>query len=190
MDFLAIFKGVELQRLPVSHTCWQNWQQLHPDTLVLSTDTGFRIDYRKTAYQNYDRIRQLYFPVANTIPEGHHPKEQVLGVEINGESKAFHFSELEKQGKARFTDQLASSSFEVIWNEPARSAKAIDTNGEELVTITAFWFASRPAGSGMQCGVGKSGFLVCLIMRASMRTPHLLRLFQQAIWPCTSLAKA
>ena len=37
--------GIELEVLPVTITSWRDWQAQHPDTKVLSLETGFERDY-------------------------------------------------------------------------------------------------------------------------------------------------
>ena len=57
-------KGVKLEAVATAHTSWHEWSERHPDTLVLSTDTGYRINYRDYHYRDYKQSRQLMFPVA------------------------------------------------------------------------------------------------------------------------------
>jgi hypothetical protein len=135
------FKGFELERLPVSHTSWQNWLERHPGTEILSRETGFRRDYGRTPYDDYDKIRRLYFQVSNRAPDDYHPKEQVLGVEIGSSFKAYPFAELKQLGQSRFSDHLATQDIEITWNEKANSAQAFDSNDDEIATVIAFWFA-------------------------------------------------
>ena len=58
-------KGMALPSLPAAHTTWRDWSERHPDTLVLSTNTGFKRDYRRSPYLDYARSGQLMFPVEN-----------------------------------------------------------------------------------------------------------------------------
>ena len=44
-------------------TTARDWPARHPYTQVLSTDTGFRRDYRVSPYGNYGQSEKLYFPV-------------------------------------------------------------------------------------------------------------------------------
>ncbi len=38
--------GKQMEIISLVHTTWEEWQDLHPDTLVLSDDTAFRSRYR------------------------------------------------------------------------------------------------------------------------------------------------
>ena len=133
-------KGQRLQALPISHTSWEDWSQRHPDTLVLSTDTGFSRDYRKDPYAGYSQSKGLYFPVAARSRQ-YHPKERVLGVEIDGAFKAYPFAELSRLEGGRVTDTLNGEPITVRFNAKALSAQAYDSQGAPLPATTSFWFA-------------------------------------------------
>jgi len=55
-------QGIALEHLSVVTTTWKEWQRRHPDTLVLSLDTGHQRDYGEgIAYQEYFATDQLMF---------------------------------------------------------------------------------------------------------------------------------
>ena len=57
-------QGIELRPLHVVTTTWQAWRQRHPQTSVLSLDTGHLRDYREgAAYRNYFATDRLMFGV-------------------------------------------------------------------------------------------------------------------------------
>ena len=57
-------KEIELKRRHVVTTTWGKWKSLHPDTTVLSLDTGHRRDYGEgVAYANYFATDRLMFDV-------------------------------------------------------------------------------------------------------------------------------
>jgi hypothetical protein len=134
-------KGVKLPQLPAAYTTWKDWQQTHPDTLVLSRNTGFNRDYRKSPYSGYENSRKLYFKVSNKAPTDYHPKERVIGLAIDGSFKAYPYSELSKNEKAGFTDTVAGQKVKIRWNEDAQSGGVAKENGEALPVISSFWFA-------------------------------------------------
>ncbi|MBV2092240.1 MAG: DUF3179 domain-containing protein, partial [Candidatus Thiodiazotropha sp. (ex Ctena orbiculata)] len=89
------YQGDRLRHVPLQHTNWADWSDRYPDTLVLSDETGFSRDYKRSPYRGYDKSRDLYFPVEFRA-KGYHPKERVLGLEVNGAYKAYPFVELSK----------------------------------------------------------------------------------------------
>jgi len=57
-------QDITLERLPIVTTTWEEWRRRHPDTLVLSLDTGYRRDYDEgAAYREYFATDNLMFTV-------------------------------------------------------------------------------------------------------------------------------
>ncbi|MCL7419747.1 MAG: DUF3179 domain-containing protein [Methylobacter sp.] len=81
-------KSKPLRSLPVLHTRWEDWRTQHPETLVLSTETGFKRDYRNNPYTDYLEKPQIMFPVT-AVSRRYHPKEEVLGLELEGQFKVY-----------------------------------------------------------------------------------------------------
>ena len=132
-------QGARLQAIPLLHTQWADWKQRHPETLALSTETGYARDYASNPYAGYEHTRNLWFPV-QAQDERYHPKEPVLGIEIDGHFKAYPFMELEKSG-GEVRDTLAGRSVVVHYDRGHQAARAVDSQGEALPGVTAFWFA-------------------------------------------------
>lgn len=135
------FVGTKLNSLPVTHTSWQDWQQQHPNTQVLSTNTGYGRDYSRNPYGGYDQSRQLFFEVSHQAPDEYHPKELVVGVEIDGLFKAYPFIELDRQGLPRFSDVVNGRSLDFSWDSKNRSVTISDDKGDAIAGIQGFWFA-------------------------------------------------
>ena len=133
-------RGVTLPLVPSSHTTWRHWSARYPDTLVLSTDTGFRRDYRSSPYLDYSRTSRLAFPVENRSKE-YRNKELVLGISIDGKNKVYPFKELTKNKLEIFDDVIGSRSVTVEWFEAEKFARILDDRGQELPSVIAYWFA-------------------------------------------------
>ena len=57
-------QALELKAYPVVTTTWREWLAAHPDSSVLSLDTGFERDYSEgAAYRDYFATDSLYFTV-------------------------------------------------------------------------------------------------------------------------------
>ncbi|MDT8364389.1 MAG: DUF3179 domain-containing protein [Nitrosomonas sp.] len=132
-------KGAELPAVPVVHTTWGDWRTRHPDTLVLSQETGFNRNYGANPYDGYERDSSIMFPVRFRA-EGYHPKEQVLGLIVNGKAKAYPFVELAK-GSGMVDDLLGNHRIQVKYNHAHQSAEAFDEKGTLLPGVVLFWFA-------------------------------------------------
>ncbi|MFU8832918.1 MAG: DUF3179 domain-containing (seleno)protein, partial [Wenzhouxiangella sp.] len=80
--------STQLTMLPMTMTDWATWRKAHPDTLVLSTDTGFDRDYGDSRrYAEYDESERVVFPVSQR-DLSIHPKTVVFGFEIGGRKLA------------------------------------------------------------------------------------------------------
>ena len=133
-------KGTEIPAIPAANTTWRDWRDRHPDTLVLSTDTGFRMNYRGSPYGEYQSKGRLMFPVGHRNKE-YRNKELVLGVIIGGTEKAYPFKELRNNGAATFGDSVGDTELTIEWHEKEKYARAIDRHGREIPTVIVYWFA-------------------------------------------------
>ena len=88
------------------------WKQ-HPQTKVLSCDTGFRLDYGRYPYGDYDQNGDICFPLSFRSSQ-YYPKECVIGIEINGNFKSYPFVELFQQ-KSPLEDVLGEVN-KLFWN--------------------------------------------------------------------------
>ena len=132
-------QGKRLKPIALSHTTWQDWKNRFPETLVLSLETGFYRDYSRNPYEKYKLDRKIWFPVEKQSNQ-YHPKEMVLGLELNGQFKAYPFSEISK-GTDKINDQLAGKKFSIYYDKQFQTARAIDVSGEEIPSVITFWFA-------------------------------------------------
>jgi len=132
-------KGTNLRLISLQHTTWADWLKRHPQTLVLSTETGYSRDYQSDPYAGYEDSDGIYFPVSHRDPR-YHPKERVLGVEIDGQFKAYPFAEL-SQTDGLVHDRFNGKRLSIHYDKDSHSAHLNDADGRPLPGITAFWFA-------------------------------------------------
>ncbi|GBC69660.1 hypothetical protein HRbin01_01362 [archaeon HR01] len=88
LGIMGPMAGASLERLQVDVMTWSKWRGLHPDTLVLSTDTGFSRPYGYDPYGDYYRSRGVMFPVKN-LDDRLHPKAIVYGLVVDGVAKTY-----------------------------------------------------------------------------------------------------
>lgn len=75
---------LELQAYPVVTTTWREWRLAHPETTVLSLDTGFERDYAEgAAYRQYFATDALMFEVPKTDGRLDN-KDEVLALVVEG----------------------------------------------------------------------------------------------------------
>jgi hypothetical protein len=107
--------GVELQALPVVLTTWGSWLRLHPQTRVLSLETGARPDYPAGGLPESDTP----LPVSRrspALPE----TSWIYGLVLDGTAKAYPVDRLVRDGVVN--DELAGHPVLVVW-EPGADAK-------------------------------------------------------------------
>ena len=149
-------KGSELTQLPLHHTSWKDWQARHPDTRVLSTQTGFRhIDYDQDPYKRYKNTSRLMFSVSNTDKRLKN-KDWVLGVIADGTARAYPFDSLEKEASP-VRDQIGDVAVSIHFDSENQTAIALDQDGAALASIQLYWFAwaaFHPETSIWNCAEG------------------------------------
>lgn len=131
--------GTKLTPLFLEHTTWGEWRRAYPHTLVLSVQTGYIRDYERDPYRGYADRRELMFDTTYFDPS-YHPKEWVLGVEIDRVAKAYPFAELKKVATP-LVDQVGGRRITVHFNARARSASVTTADGTPAPSLMAYWFA-------------------------------------------------
>lgn len=132
-------QGTALRSVPLAHTTWIDWRRRHPETYVLSMETGHARNYGRDPYAEYLRSEQLLFSVA-AESRRYHPKESVIGIELHGHTKAYPFVELAK-AVSPLRDRIGNSSVLVRFDVTQRTGAVFDANGHELPSVIGFWFA-------------------------------------------------
>ena len=86
--------GYELKRIPFDVISWADWKTLHPDTLVLTTETGHIRSYGVDPYGDYYTDPRILFPVEHE-DDRMHPKELILGFYEEDVYKAYKQEDVE-----------------------------------------------------------------------------------------------
>ena len=129
--------GHELELVPVTMARWSQWRDAHPDTIVLSADTGFGIDYSRDPYARYRNSDGLMFPV-KAEDDRMRPKSVVFGFDIDGEPIAFAKELLDEEG--RIEHEFAGQAVTVTMHDDG-SVRLVDPDGKVHAPIRLFWFA-------------------------------------------------
>jgi hypothetical protein len=128
--------GNSLELVPVTMTRWSRWRDAHPDTLVLSTDTGFEKDYSADYYAKYRDSNSLMFPV-NKEDDRLHPKSVVFGFDIDGVTVAYAEALLRKNNP--YSHEFAGAKHDVTLH--ADGAVTLQRDGTTYEPIRLYWFA-------------------------------------------------
>ena len=119
--------GAQLPMVPIIETTWRGWKELHPDTRVVTENTGHDRPYQFYPYGSYDLEENgnLLYPVSDGIDPRRPPKERVLGIPIDGDQPigfAFPFGELDELGEVGVVNHHAG--YAVLWERSVGGAMA------------------------------------------------------------------
>jgi len=130
-------KGQRLERLPVRQEAFGVWMHRHPKSRVLERPFPKRIDYRYSRFSAYWISETIPFPVSEK-DDRFHPKEGVLGLEVEGVVRAYPRSALVEAG-GRVADEVAGKKVRIAYDA---EADAFSWEVPEGVQVTdAYWFA-------------------------------------------------
>lgn len=131
--------GQMLQFIATENTTWETWKTAHPNTLVLSTDTGYNRDYNDEPYLAYEQNDQLMFPVSNKSDQLKN-KDYIIGVEINGHYKAYPFKILKKK-ESEIIDEFQHQQLHIQYDKKTETARILDEKGVKYPAVVMYWFA-------------------------------------------------
>ncbi len=139
-------KGIVLQPLYVVTTTWGEWRRRHPQTRVLSLDTGHSRDYSEgAAYRDYFATQRLMFNVPkldNRLPN----KAEVLAVRV-AEASGERLAIAQRFLAARpvYHDRIASVDF-VVLTDKSGANRVYDARDLALATWDGTGTARDRAG--------------------------------------------
>ncbi len=114
--------GTQLQTLPLVSTTWGEWRSRHPETRVLSLQTGFTRDYRPgKPYGTYFSSPDLMFPTLTNSRELRQ-KQQVFGLRLSGANRAWPLQTF--RGGKVLNDQVGVIKVVLIGNAASRNIRA------------------------------------------------------------------
>lgn len=129
--------GMQLTALSVDTVTWGEWKTAHPESKVLSKDTGILRPYGQDPYGDYYTNERLIAPVENSDSTVH-PKTVIFGIEINGAFKAYKEADL-LEGSIEDTFNGVNLLVERLDGGVVKITNT-DT-GEEIVKERDFYFA-------------------------------------------------
>jgi hypothetical protein len=134
-------QGKRTPLLPVYEMTWQAWKSLHPDTKVLSSNTGESRDYTRYPYGDYRADDSDTFRATNPEPDpmfGN--KDMVFGLVLDGQVRGYVWKVLEEQTGARrgvLNDELGGAPVAIVFDLDARYVHAFDRRvGDRTVELS------------------------------------------------------
>jgi len=141
IDGLAVvgeLTGRRLTPVSIDTVVWRDWKKEHPDSEVLSQDTGFSRPYGREPYGSYYEDSFLLFPVEER-DDRVHPKTVIFGIEVNGIYKAYKEDDL-KELKT-IEDSVGGIKIRIERDDVGIVRITNLETGEEIVKERDFWFA-------------------------------------------------
>ena len=130
--------GQELKEISIDTVVWREWKIAHPDSEVLSQDTGFSRSYGNDPYGSYYEDSFLIFPVENS-DDRIFAKDLVFGIEIEGVYKAYREIDVKEAGVIE--DVVNGVNIRVERFDDGRVIVTNMDTGEEIVKEVGFWFS-------------------------------------------------
>ncbi len=130
--------GQRLRVLRSAQVPWSSWKERHPNTTVLSLQTGHQRDYLGgSPYGDYATSKRLIFPAP--LDQRYHPKMPTLGVRlVDGVARAYPAKEIIQVG-GRVEEELAGRRIVVSYDP---NSQAFDVRApDDVEVIEAYWFA-------------------------------------------------
>jgi hypothetical protein len=128
--------GKKLKQIGLNTISWGQWKAEHPDTVVLSRDTGYSRDYDRDPYAGYEQNRDTFG--TDFEDDRLHPKEKIWGIEIDGKYKAYPDSVIAE--KTIFSDTFAGKQLAITRASDGEGVIE-DSSGEKIIPTISFWFS-------------------------------------------------
>jgi hypothetical protein len=132
------FAGAPAPLRPVVQSTWAAWRTWHPETTVVSFNTGFSRNYGNYPYGAYDQVgdESLLFP-ASQIDRRRPLKELTLGLVEAAGVKGYPYGTLGE--RSAFNDVVGGRPIVVVYDRNAEMALAFDrrADGETLTFAVA-----------------------------------------------------
>lgn len=134
------FRDQSLTFLPLVEMSWGEWKELYPNTLVVSSATGFNRNYRQSPYGEYRQDEDLLhdMPVDRSRPL----KERVLSIRVGDEGGVgFAFGELASAlgDRGALNEEIGGASTTVFYqrDDGETAAAFYSTVRTQVLTFSA-----------------------------------------------------
>jgi len=137
--------GIELKIRPVTITSWTEWKTAHPDTKVLSLDTGHRRDYGSgVVYGSYFASPDLMFPAIVRNEDKAQRKDFVFGIRDVGAAKAWPLTAFTR--RKVINDTVGARNVVLIGDAKTRTVRAYERGDREFSASPGAGEVNGPGG--------------------------------------------
>ncbi|WP_051303525.1 DUF3179 domain-containing (seleno)protein [Psychromonas aquimarina] len=128
------YSGRKLEIMDVSLLQLKDVRKKYPNSLILSTNTGFNRNYNHYPYEDYETSYEIYFPISK-INAKYHAKEIMYVFRYNNISFAFPLKAFQSD---KFTHKFSDTLIDIT-NDNGEIKILID--GEEFPGYYEMWFS-------------------------------------------------
>ena len=137
--------GIALNIRPAAITSWARWREKHPQTKVLSLDTGYRRDYGSgVVYKQYFASPELMFPAMVRRGDLPQQKDYIFGIRVPGAAKAWPLKAF--AGGRVINDRVGNREVVLIGDTATRTVRAYDRGGRDFAKGSSPDKISGPVG--------------------------------------------
>jgi len=134
----AARRNETLQVIDIDTTSWRQWKRQHPDTFVLSRDSGYTRNYNQYPYGTYEQDDQVYFGV-KSLNRKLQIKTVVYGVEVSGAAKAYPKSVIDNMSVIQ--DSIGGVPIKIQEGQAGEVAVTNMQTNQQIIPLRVFWFA-------------------------------------------------
>ncbi|MFW9778715.1 MAG: DUF3179 domain-containing protein [Candidatus Heimdallarchaeota archaeon] len=134
--------GKNLPQMPVVETTWRTWKTLHPDTQVLSRETGHFRTYDSTPYPGYRNLGSIWFPTTYDVSAApynlYHQKHLTLVLNIGTMTYLYPYFELSKSPVVNHRQNGSETSIVIVYDSNNDLAIPFNTSIDSPLVIESF----------------------------------------------------
>ncbi|MBI4557092.1 MAG: DUF3179 domain-containing protein [Candidatus Hydrogenedentes bacterium] len=132
--------GHSLRHLPFDLTTFEQWNTKHPNSTVVTFETGHRRNYRENPYGRYFDSDDLMFPAKGADDRRLPRKEPVVGIQVGGAERAYPVRQVADAPDGRIEELVGDGRVIIEALDDGRYVRVVEVPDSALVVHT-FWFA-------------------------------------------------
>ena len=120
-------------------TRFEPWGRDHPDSTIVTTDTGYFRDYGRNSYEAYQNGDKLMFPLVSRddrLPD----KTPIVGIKLGKMTRAYPVSRVIDSPDGRLLDTIGGGTVELV-AEGGRDSVRVAAAPDDAKVVYTFWFA-------------------------------------------------
>jgi hypothetical protein len=132
--------GRSLPHLPWEITTAAAWRTRHPDSTVMSFETGYDRDYDRNPYPDYfNSDDRLMFPVANE-DDRLQRRDLVVGIRLGDTTRAYPLAKIRNAPDGLVRDLIDGEAVVLSVGPDGESVRIVEVPAKAL-SVHTFWFA-------------------------------------------------